>query len=567
MEEYDLPLSSVPKKKRKISEWISSSFSSNVVSKKPHQQRKWKYSRHSSSEFSVNDPNQTWLERYAPTVVDDLAVHKKKISDVEIWITQHLSPHKDGAPILLLTGPPGCGKSTTLTLVAKKHGLQLEEWTNPLTTPYTVTKEAGLKYESQNTQFDEFLFRSGKYPSLLLNKQNDVGTSHKLIMLEELPNFMYQDPPVLKEILRKYHRTQKWPLVLILSDGASSATLKRHLADMKSQITTISFNSISSTLMTKALNLICKAENRVIAKEDLLILSSLGDIRYAINNLQFSSCRQSDKFGGLQNEVSKSCKTKTDKPCLGGKDSTLILFRALGKIFYCKRDKTSEPYKVFEEHHRDPLLVQPEVVLDQCCLSGNAFSLFLHQNYLLFFDGNPVNDIATASDYLSLSDLMNSPGISCDPSSGAATSLDFYEGILAARGLVYSNSFRATSELCSKVTGAWRPMHKPAWYQVKRQEQENRINSHCLFWKQQDTIPYLKYHSERFNPEQKFFIRDVINLPQWKAFRSNQGEKLSEEEIGAELPEVSETTETKYEIKEDDMEVDDADFIIEEFSD
>ena len=67
-------------------------------------------------------------------------------------------------------------------------------------------------------------------------------------------------------------------------------------------------------------------------------------------------------------------------------------------------------------------------MLDQCCLSGNAFSLFLHQNYLLFFDGNPVTDIATASDYLSLSDLMNSPGISCDPSSGAATSLDFYEG-------------------------------------------------------------------------------------------------------------------------------------------
>ena len=43
-----------------------------------------------------------------------------------------------------MAGPSGCGKTATLMVVAHKHGIAVEEWGNPLTTPFNVTREAGI---------------------------------------------------------------------------------------------------------------------------------------------------------------------------------------------------------------------------------------------------------------------------------------------------------------------------------------------------------------------------------------------------------------------------------------
>lgn len=39
--------------------------------------------------------------------------------------------------MLLLTGPPGCGKTATLQILARDLGLQVQEWTNPLSLDFT----------------------------------------------------------------------------------------------------------------------------------------------------------------------------------------------------------------------------------------------------------------------------------------------------------------------------------------------------------------------------------------------------------------------------------------------
>lgn len=44
--------------------------------------------------------------------------------DVYIWF--------QGGSILLVTGPPGCGKTTTIKILAKEHGIQVQEWINPV---------------------------------------------------------------------------------------------------------------------------------------------------------------------------------------------------------------------------------------------------------------------------------------------------------------------------------------------------------------------------------------------------------------------------------------------------
>lgn len=37
-----------------------------------------------------------------------------------------------GGSILLITGPPGCGKTTTIKILSKEHGIQVQEWINPV---------------------------------------------------------------------------------------------------------------------------------------------------------------------------------------------------------------------------------------------------------------------------------------------------------------------------------------------------------------------------------------------------------------------------------------------------
>ena len=92
-------------------------------------------------------------------------------------------------------------------------------------------------------------------------------------------------------------------------------------------------------------------------------------------------------------------------------------------------------------------------------------------------------------------------------------------GILSAHGMIFSNSLRATSEMCSSVSGTWRPMHKPSWFEVRRTAQKNNLTAHELFWRQKEDLPLLAHLSSSFETLQRNFIKEVIAIPKWKSFR------------------------------------------------
>lgn len=92
-------------------------------------------------------------------------------------------------PILVITGPTGCAKTTTLTVLCKELNIEILEWINPLSLSYEYESRP-----SQITQFLEFMLES-KYPSLVSNLEK------KIVLIEDFPNVFLSDYEEFHEVL------------------------------------------------------------------------------------------------------------------------------------------------------------------------------------------------------------------------------------------------------------------------------------------------------------------------------------------------------------------------------
>uniref|UniRef100_A0A8C7JPJ6 RAD17 checkpoint clamp loader component n=1 Tax=Oncorhynchus kisutch TaxID=8019 RepID=A0A8C7JPJ6_ONCKI len=504
-----------------------------------------------STEPAQGDQDEPWVDTHKPHSQAELAVHKKKIEEVEDWMRVHVDPKTaKGGAVLLLTGPSGCGKSATVQVLAQELGYRVQEWSNPSSLseyrPSADHSRFNCFYGSSQTGlFQEFLLRANKYNRLQMSGEGGASDSdRKLILVEDFPNQFYRQPGSLHDVLRRFVKTCRRPLLFIVSDSLSGDSSSRLLFPKHIQeelgVCNISFNPVAPTSMMKVLSRIVsvqavKSGGKMCVPDkaalELLCSGSSGDIRSAINSLQFSCLTdQSMKKGFSAVERGKATATSSGRAvvkamrgkrkakdsegqdkelAIGGKDSSLFLFRALGKILYCKRESPegsegsqgpSLPAHL-SEHHRDRLLVDPEAVVERSHMSGEFFSLYLQQNYLEFF--SDVEDVARASEYLSDADFLTAEWSS-------RSTMGEYGSSVATRGLLHSNS--------GHVAGGFRPLHKPNWLLVNKKYRENCQAAQSLFISfcltpvslQTELLPYLAQLSNPLrNPAQIAFIQDV----------------------------------------------------------
>ncbi|XP_068576903.1 cell cycle checkpoint protein RAD17 isoform X3 [Cebidichthys violaceus] len=482
---------------------------------------------HPLRESAHRNQDEPWVDRYSPRSQAELAVHKKKIEEVESWMRAHLNASKGG--VLLLTGPSGCGKTATVQVLSLKMGVRVQEWTNPSNMePYSSGQHDwrtnGSSCSSQLAQFQDFLLRANKY-SCLKMVGDGAAADGKLILVEDFPNQFYRQPGSLHDTLRRFVKTSRCPLVFIVSDSLSGDSSSRFLFPREVQeeldISSVSFNPVAPTTMMKVLTRISTAEagkscGRMCVTDqavlETLCSGSSGDIRSAINSLQFSSLPDASLEKGLwrmkkdrrvtslskavsrtnqRRKKSKLTKELEEEQAIGGKDASLFLFRALGKILHCKREKPAEAAECapgpglpahLSHHHREAVLVEPELVVERSHMSGEFFNLYLHQNYLDFF--SEVEDVDRASEYLSDADLLSSDWTS-------RSTMGQYGSSVATRGLLHSNS--------QQVSVGFRPLHKPNWLLVNKKHRENCLAAQSLFRSfcltpvslQTELLPYL----------------------------------------------------------------------------
>lgn len=256
---------------------------------------------------TYNESKEMFVDKYSPKCISDIIGHKEQINQITNWLQSWTEGYPETRGILV-TGPPGIGKTTTIHLIVKALGYKVKEYNASDTRSVSVLRgimALGIKrLVKEVIVMDEI---DG------LSERGGVGEIAAIIKKTTTPIICIanEKPPKLRPII--------------------NACLD------------IKFNRPNKSTIATALLKITKQENIGISKVELEILceNNGNDIRSILNNLEF--------YGKDTIESSNN------------KDSNLRLdlFSATQKLISNKNLSLDEAANlVFVDYNMIPLMVQ-----------------------------------------------------------------------------------------------------------------------------------------------------------------------------------------------------------------
>ncbi|KAJ5587955.1 uncharacterized protein N7459_003720 [Penicillium hispanicum] len=439
----------------------------SVSGPKPHSARRFlmpsessghgnrKYAGHSSMEVD----RRPWAQRFGPSSLDELAVHKKKVSDVQGWLEDAFSGRRK-EKLLVLRGPAGSGKTTTVTLLSKTLGYDVIEWRNPAVSEFTAQE-----YISVSAHFEDFLGRGDRFGRLDLDdaiesKDPSGRPSHnrRILLVEEFPTVLNRNSfslAAFRASLQRYLAAADpahggWihpPMVMIVSETllSSASSISENLTVHRllgpalynhPSTSIIDFNSIAPTFMHKALRSVlekearCSQRVRIPGPAVLNTMAEIGDIRSAVSSLEFL-CLKDDQAGQWGDTLTKgkgkksrgkSALTQMEEESLKmicQREASLGMFHAVGKIVYNKRLDASlmpanfpipppPPAHSSQSHRVKISQVAVNDLMEETGTDISTFICALHENYPPSCDGvSFVDSLNGCLEALSDSDILS----------------------------------------------------------------------------------------------------------------------------------------------------------------
>ena len=397
----------------------------------------------------VNEDKRPWTEQFAPLDLTELAVHKRKVTDMRQWLDSAFSGRRH--KVLVLKGAAGTGKTATVRLLAKDLSLGVSEWRNPAGLDLTADESL-----STATQFEDFVRRAGTSVGLTLATSDDLGETYvnggfdiersatssqkQLLLVEEFPNTFSRTSTTLQSFrstILQYVSSppvdhgNATPIVMVISEtllstntaAADSFTAHRLLGPElvnHPYVNMIEFNPVAPTILTKALEAMVVKEARKSGRrrtpgpQVLKHLAETGDIRSAVSSLEFLCLRGDDgvtwsskvAFTKPKKAKSEPAMTKAEEEALkliSNRESTLGIFHAVGKVAYNKRTEPTagqvlaQPPPWLPQHRRTKI---PETnvdsLIDELGTDTPTFLAALHENYALSCSCSEVEDTMDA---------------------------------------------------------------------------------------------------------------------------------------------------------------------------
>lgn len=352
-----------------------------------------------------------------------------------------------------------------MSLLAQALNFSVVEWKNP------ATFEAG-NFTSLASRFEDFLTRSGHFGNLLTSvlrsshstpQMTDNSLTKRILVIEEFPASISGTSSALRAfrnallqylsfahaaappIFNTRSSPSSYPAVVIVvsetllssSTGPSETLTAHRLLGPEvlnhPRVQTIEFNPTAPSFVAKALELTlrkearCSKRRRIPGPVAIKKLSECGDIRSAVNSLEFM-CLRGDEHNVWSGRVAaKAKRSGTDSSSLTDiekeslelltqREAVVGMFHAVGKVVYNKRELVAsgtepqaQPPKHLKQHAR-PLKPQTSVdqLMDETGTDIQTFIATLHENYALSCNGSSsVDTLADCSKQLSDADILS----------------------------------------------------------------------------------------------------------------------------------------------------------------
>lgn len=127
-----------------------------------------------------------WVDKYRPKQLDQLVLPNKYMVDFQRII------EKQSLPNLLLSGPPGGGKTTIALLLCSKHGVLHNKQDNLLMANGSVRKTRSIKFVED--VIEPFL------------KTPPVGDKYKIVFIDEADNLTPDSYDSWRGVIEKYQK-------------------------------------------------------------------------------------------------------------------------------------------------------------------------------------------------------------------------------------------------------------------------------------------------------------------------------------------------------------------------
>ncbi|KAJ1530471.1 hypothetical protein ONE63_005370 [Megalurothrips usitatus] len=288
----------------------------------------------STSKSNIGIDNRPWIERYRPLYFSDIVGNDE--------IIKRLKEFADvgNVPNIIMAGPPGVGKTTTILCLAR----QLLG---------AAMKDAVLELNASSDRGIDVV--RNKIKMFAQQKVTLAPGRHKIIILDEADSMTEGAQQALRRTMELYSGTTRFALACNNSEKIIEAIQSRCAMLRCSKLT-------DAQVLAKVLE-VCEKEQVSHTDDGLeaIVFTAQGDMRQALNNLQSTS----NGFGHVNSEnVFKVC----DEPhpvlvkdmlnqCVAGDIAKAYKIMAhLWKLGYAAEDIISNIFRVCKGHQMDKML-------------------------------------------------------------------------------------------------------------------------------------------------------------------------------------------------------------------
>lgn len=339
----------------------------------------------------IPNEEKLWTVKYAPTNVTQLCGNKGQINKLRTWLTnwfdnakkQFKNPGPDGSGVfraVLISGPPGIGKTTAAHLIAEDLGFDVLE-KNASDVRSKSLLNSNIKSVLNNTSVVGFFKHQN-------DKEHSTKNDRKFCLIMDEVDGMSSGDHGGAGALSAFCKITSMPLILICNDKSlpKMRTFDRVTYDLPFRRP--SEVEVRSRLMTIALREHIKLDPTVIGQ---LVQTTHNDIRQIINLLATVSKTQKAIGHAQSQDIMKSWQKHTVlKPFdITGKLLNGQLFSPAAKV--SMNDKIN---LYFNDIDFTPLMIQENYLFTK---PSNVTSVKQH-----------LERVAQAADDISLSDSVNS---------------------------------------------------------------------------------------------------------------------------------------------------------------